>query len=108
MGTGPWPKRCTKKLNKNKKSYSIWRNDSDNWEQPRRVLLTLHTHRRRRQEDYDNYVASLKPVIDAITRAGWLVDDSRIWVDVNYEPEETLKGGDPRVVVRWEALECET
>lgn len=48
---------------------------------PRRAKVDIIVFRARRQ-DPDNAVASCKPLIDALKRCYWLVDDSSRWIDL--------------------------
>ena len=49
---------------------------------PRRVEIIAW---RSREMDYANLVGGAKPIPDALTRLGWLVDDSPQWMVCSYE-----------------------
>lgn len=49
------------------------------------VEATYH-HKHERVRDQDNFIAQLKPAIDGIVDAGWLVDDRQVtWLPVRFE-----------------------
>ena len=54
-----------------------------------RRRLEITTHRKRRL-DPDNAVASIKPVLDALTNAGWIRDDSAKWLELEVRQEVGL------------------
>lgn len=88
---GPWPKG-------ERGSYL-----EAEWEPRQRVVLKVHTLRRRTHKDLDNELRSAKPLVDALVTRGWLVDDSKKWADV-VVTEECLQGRKPGVRVSWELL----
>jgi Holliday junction resolvase RusA-like endonuclease len=47
--------------------------------------------RHRRLFDYDNLVRGCKPVIDCLTRLGWIADDSPALLAVDYAQEQSRK-----------------
>lgn len=53
-----------------------------------------------RLQDPDNAVASLKPVIDALNRHGWMVDDDCAGVDLGAR-QEKCKKADERTEITW-------
>lgn len=59
-----------------------------------RVALEIVVYRRRPQ-DPDNAVASLKPILDALVREGWLRDDATAWLELSsyevLEPDRSLE-----------------
>lgn len=59
------------------------------------------TMTRRRRQDPDNRQASVKPLLDAIVKAGWLVDDDDEHLELSVE--EVL-GGRPETVITWEKI----
>ncbi len=67
-------------------------------EPPARAVVRLTIHRRRLQ-DPDNQVASVKPILNALVARGWLVDDSADHVDPHVEECKGLAVG---TVVEWE------
>lgn len=69
------------------------------FDQRARVKVTVY---RARQQDPDNAVGSVKPLIDALNRLGWLVDDTTRWLDL--EVEERIDRKEPRTEVYWEPL----
>lgn len=50
----------------------------------RRVTLTRYYGGRQREFDQDNYATGAKPILDAMVRAGLLVDDKREYAEVAY------------------------
>jgi len=66
-----------------------------------RVLLKITVYRARLQ-DPDNAVGSVKPLVDALTRLGWMVDDSVEWLTL--EVNERVDRKAQRTEVYWEAL----
>tara|TARA_R110002020_G_scaffold145643_2_gene319869 strand:- start:85 stop:378 length:294 start_codon:yes stop_codon:yes gene_type:complete len=69
---------------------------------PGRIELEITVHRVRLQ-DPDNAVASLKPVIDALNRHGWMVDDDCAGVNlVAYQ--EKCKKADQRTEITWKTM----
>ena len=55
---------------------------------PRQVVITRIGPR---VLDHDNLVGGCKPILDALVRGRWLVDDSPDWVTVEYR-QERAKG----------------
>jgi hypothetical protein len=53
---------------------------------------------RRRLQDPDNAVASVKPLLDALKREGWLVDDSPRWLLLEVEERAAAA---KRTIVKW-------
>jgi len=47
-----------------------------------RVHLGIIVFRKIKAQDPDNRVGSVKHLVDAINRCGWLVDDSDEWLDL--------------------------
>jgi len=64
-----------------------------------RVAITLH---RKRLQDPDNATGSVKPVVDALVRNGWLVDDSPEYLELVVREE---KSKDQRTVIEWECCD---
>jgi hypothetical protein len=62
-----------------------------------KVTITLY---RKRLQDPDNAVASVKPVVDALVRNGWLVDDSPEYLDLKVVE---MKAKEPRTEILWSA-----
>lgn len=64
----------------------------------RRVLITRYydTAQAQRQYDPDNFVAGCKSPVDALVRAGALLNDSRRWAEISYQQ---VKGSPARVTV---------
>lgn len=50
----------------------------------RRVTLTRYYGGRQREFDQDNYATGAKPIVDAMVRAGLLVDDKCEYADISY------------------------
>ena len=55
-----------------------------------KACLEITVYRRRRQ-DPDNAVASVKPLVDAVKRLYWLVDDSDRWVTLIVQEKNARK-----------------
>jgi len=68
-----------------------------------RVALEITVHRRRPQ-DPDNSIASLKPVLDSLVREGWLRDDAWKWLDLKCSEVPEPRRGLERTEIRWTAL----
>ena len=66
-----------------------------------RVRLRIVVYRGRRQ-DPDNAVGSVKPLVDALNRMGWMVDDTLEWLKL--EVVELIDRKNQRTEVHWEAL----
>ena len=64
-----------------------------------RVKLTIQVYRKVKQ-DPDNRTGSVKYLVDALNRAGWLVDDSDEWLDLEVKPE-LIDRKKPRTEVIW-------
>lgn len=60
----------------------------------RRVTFTRCYAGRDREMDRANMIGGMKPVLDAMVRAGLLVDDSPKWLDDRYEQQRVGKGED--------------
>jgi hypothetical protein len=60
----------------------------------RRVTLTRLIGKGKREYDYGNLVGGFKSVLDAMVRAGLLVDDSGRWVEERYQQEKAGDGKD--------------
>jgi len=69
-----------------------------------RAAVEIEVTRKRRQ-DPDNAVASVKRLVDALKGQGWLVDDSSAWLDLKVTE---VVGKVPRTVIRWRILETVT
>jgi len=48
----------------------------------RKIRITSH---RKRLLDSDNLIGGCKPIVDAIKKRGYIVDDSPQWVNIRYE-----------------------
>ncbi len=67
-----------------------------------RVQLKITIYRARLQ-DPDNAVGSVKPLVDALSRIGWLVDDTLEWLALDVE--ERIDTKEQRTEVYWEPLD---
>lgn len=65
-----------------------------------KVRVTIRMVRARLQ-DPDNRVASVKPLLDALTKAGWLFDDDGEHLELHVEE---VKGKTAETVVTWERI----
>jgi Holliday junction resolvase RusA-like endonuclease len=66
-----------------------------------RVKITI-TSRRYRKLDYDNYVLGCKPLVDAIKKRGYIVDDSPEYVFVVYRQEVIPRKETPETLITLE------
>ena len=66
----------------------------------RKVRLEVTVHRRKLQ-DPDNANASVKPLLDALKRTGWLRDDSPRWLDLSVTEAVEKDRRRQRTEVRW-------
>ena len=66
-----------------------------------RVRLRIVVYRAKRQ-DPDNAFGSVKHLVDALNRLGWLVDDTLEWLEL--EVVEIVDRKNQRTEVHWEAL----
>lgn len=79
-GEGPWPKYVLdQKLPKNV-SDQIRKELCSRWATKRKVAVEIVTRRTPRRLDSDNHDGGLKPLWDALARAGWLVSDHLRWL----------------------------
>lgn len=76
----------------------------DSSSHPERVRLAV-TMNRSRLQDPDNRVSSLKPLIDALRRTGWLYDDSEHWLELHVF-ETKCKRGDEATWIVWDRIEA--
>jgi hypothetical protein len=60
---------------------------------PRRVTFTRRYSGRKQLRDHANVIGGMKPVVDAMVRAGLLVDDSPEWFEAYYRQERAAHGG---------------
>jgi hypothetical protein len=60
---------------------------------PRRVTLTRRYSGLKKLRDHANVIGGMKPVVDAMVRAGLLVDDSPRWFEGHYHQERVTRGG---------------
>ena len=68
------------------------------------VALAITVHRYRTQ-DPDNAYASVKHLLDALVRAGWLKDDAASWLKLEVREEEAATLEEQRTEVHWVELE---
>jgi hypothetical protein len=60
---------------------------------PRRVTFTRRYAGRKKLRDHANVIGGMNPVVDAMVRAGLLVDDSPAWFEAYYRQERVGHGG---------------
>lgn len=65
----------------------------------KRVHLTIQVYRKGKQ-DPDNQKGSVKYLVDALNRAGWIIDDTEEWLDLEVKPEK-IDRKEPRTEVMW-------
>jgi len=96
LGTGPWPKVNARGLRKDFRK-KLKEEVKATWEPEKRGVLTVVAYRRRRIQDHDNFRTGLKPVIDGLVAAGWLVDDKDEYFGMDHEnsKEISVRGKDP-------------
>ena len=68
-----------------------------------RVTITVH---RGRRQDKDNAYGSVKPIVDGLKRAGWVVDDAPEWIDLRVQEEVERDRRKRRTVI--EVERCQT
>ena len=68
----------------------------------RRIVITRIIGSRERAYDYDNLVGGAKALVDAMTRAGLVVDDAARWLDAEYCQERVAGAFGVRLDV-WDA-----
>lgn len=68
---------------------------------PAQALFRITVYRKRLQ-DRDNAVGSVKPLVDALVWKGWAADDSVQWLKL--EVEERVDRKEPRTEVYWEPI----
>ena len=71
----------------------------------RRVFIVREYPKGKRRYDRGNLVGGCKPLLDAMTEAGLLVDDKEKWLEDHYEQRPAYKGGAFIII---EELENET
>ncbi|MGH8500473.1 MAG: hypothetical protein ACRERV_16930 [Methylococcales bacterium] len=95
-GEGPWKKVVFKKNEYPKHvREKVIAEIRATWK-PRRKVFAEFLIRRKRRFDGDNNHGGFKPLIDAICRAGWLVDDFEDWFEIVYIKQIT---GDSKSIV---------
>jgi Holliday junction resolvase RusA-like endonuclease len=62
-----------------------------------KVTLGITVYREGRRYDEDNFIGGLKPMIDGIRDAGYLRNDSPVWLA--YDPKPKQEKGEPRVEI---------
>lgn len=70
---------------------------------PEKARVTITVYRARRQ-DPDNAVASVKPVLDAMVKTGWLKDDRHECLELHVEEIPGTKKPDRRTMIEWERV----
>jgi Holliday junction resolvase RusA-like endonuclease len=71
----------------------------------RRVTIERHVPSRRNfVRDADNLRFSVKPVLDSLTRLGFIRNDSRVWLDHPEPTQHVSADGSDYTVIRIEAV----
>lgn len=65
---------------------------------PRRIVLTRQYGKGKRAYDYGNLVGGMKPLLDEITKKGWLISDAPSHCHDYYKQERSLDGQDHVVI----------
>jgi hypothetical protein len=68
--------------------------DSRPKEQIGKVRLGIRVFRAGRRYDPDNAIAGLKPLLDGMRDAGYLRNDSPVWLELEPRPEQVKCGKD--------------
>ena len=68
---------------------------ADGW---RQVLVTRLYGKRRRDFDHDNLVGGGKPLADALTEQGVIIDDNPKYCNISYFQEPSSDGNDYVVI----------
>lgn len=71
----------------------------------RRVCLTRLIGPQGQLYDDDNLVAGAKPIRDALIHAGWIKDDSAVWLKAHYDQERSSEYGVRFLIEEFEAPE---
>lgn len=58
-------------------------------EEKRRVTITRLYSGRQQERDHDNLVGGMKPLVDALERAGIVVSDAKRWAEIHYLQERS-------------------
>ena len=78
---GLWPRAA----------YDIWR-----------VRLGIKVFRKGRKYDEDNFTGGLKPLLDGMRDAGYLRNDSPVWLELEPRPEQVKCGeGEERTEIEY-------
>jgi hypothetical protein len=59
-----------------------------------RVRLGIRAYRNGRRYDEENFMAGLKPLLDGMRDAGYLRNDSPVWLELEPRPEQLKCGPD--------------
>lgn len=97
VGEGPWPKYTVDEQLPKPVKKKIKEVLKMKWAMKRRVAAEVII-RRVRLFDSDNNDGGLKPLWDAIARAGWMVDDNLRWL--KKIKIEQVQGDEPKTLVR--------
>jgi hypothetical protein len=95
-GEGPWPKVVFKKGDYPAHVRAKVIEDVKKTWKPKRKVFAEFLIRRKRRFDGDNNHGGFKPLIDAIARSGWLVDDFVKWFEI---VSIIQTNGDPKSIV---------
>jgi len=96
LGEGPWPKVTFDKCEHPKAMREAILKELQKLWQPRETVYAETMIRRPRRFDSDNHHGGMKPLWDAIVRAGWLVDDHVKWLGI-LSLAQCI--GDPKTIV---------
>jgi Holliday junction resolvase RusA-like endonuclease len=92
-------------LHKDNKSWDRWvafRFGNPACSEPQGKVKVKITVYRGDDQDIDNMVASVKPILDALVSAGWLRDDSKEWLELEVAEVKGTKRKDRRTVIELE------
>ena len=59
-----------------------------------KVRLGIRVYRKGRRYDEDGFIGGLKPMIDGMRDAGYLRNDSPVWLELEPRPEQVKCGAD--------------
>jgi len=71
---------------------------------PKKAHVDITVYRGKSQ-DPDNLVASMKPILDALVKCGWLTDDNDAGVVLSVREVPYTKLQDRRTIIEWEAAD---
>jgi len=49
-----------------------------------KAIVEITFYKKGQKYDFENFVGGCKPILDALTKLGWIVDDNDKWIEVKY------------------------